>query len=117
MIGQDQIRRLIGGTAVDNDGQKIGKIGQVFLDDQTGEPEWATVNTGLLGTKESFVPISSATVEGDELRVPFGKDTVKAAPAVDARNGHLSPDEEVHLYQHYGMSYGDVSQDAGIETA
>ena len=41
---------------VDRDGDKIGNIDAIYLDDETGEPEWALVNTGLFGTKSSFVP-------------------------------------------------------------
>ena len=45
-----------GATAYDRDGDKIGKIGEVYYDDDTDQPKWITVNTGLFGTNESFVP-------------------------------------------------------------
>lgn len=41
-----QPEHLIGSTAVDPDGNKIGKIGQVYLDDATGQPSWVTVSAG-----------------------------------------------------------------------
>jgi sporulation protein YlmC with PRC-barrel domain len=103
MLSTDQIERLLsGGTVVTSSGEKIGKVGQVFLDDRTGEPEWVTVRTGLFGRSESFVPLADADVEGDEIRVPFGKDEVGGAPRVDDAEGHLSPEEERQLYRYYG---------------
>jgi uncharacterized protein (TIGR02271 family) len=77
----------------------------VFLDDQSGTPEWVTVKTGLFGTKETFVPIRDADLTGDGLRVPVSKDAVKDAPKIDTE-GHLSPQEEQELYRYYGMSAG-----------
>ncbi|WP_069387390.1 PRC-barrel domain-containing protein [Cellulosimicrobium cellulans] len=103
MISTDQIERLLSdGTVVSRTGEKIGKVGQVFLDDSSGRPEWVTVRTGLFGSGESFVPLGDADVEGDEIRVPFGKDDVKGAPRVDDDGGHLSPEEEGELYRYYG---------------
>ena len=102
MISHDHINQVMGSTAVDSTGDKIGKVGQVYLDDQTGEPEWATVNTGLFGTNESFVPLSDATFSGDQLQVPHEKSKVKDAPRV-ATDGHISPEEEAELYRYYGL--------------
>ena len=85
---------------IDRDGDKIGSIGDVYLDEQTGQPEWLTVKTGLFGTRESFVPIAEARAEGDTVRVPYTKSHVKDAPNVDS-DGALSHDEESQLYRHY----------------
>ena len=74
---------------IDRDGDKIGSIGDVYLDEQTGQPEWLTVKTGLFGMRESFVPIAKARAEGDTVRVPYTKSHVKDAPNVDA-DGALS---------------------------
>ncbi len=111
MIQQDKLRELIGGEAVDRDGKRIGKIGQIFLDDTTGEAEWATVNTGMFGTKETFVPISAATHDADGLRVPYEKDKVKDAPNVDVEGGHLDEDQEQRLYDYYGIGSAQSSTD------
>ena len=105
MTTQDQLRNLVGTTAYDRSGDKIGKIGQVFLDDETGRPEFLTVNTGLFGTKESFVPLEGASVQGDDVVVGYDKDKVKDAPRVDP-DGSLSPEEEDRLYEYYGLGSG-----------
>jgi uncharacterized protein (TIGR02271 family) len=101
-----------GRDVVDNDGSKIGKLEEVYLDTDSGRPEWATVNTGLLGTKQSFVPLSEASPASDKVVVPYSKDQVKDAPSVDP-DGELSTDEEQRLYRHYGIAYGDPSPDDG----
>jgi len=114
MISQDQAREIMGADLLSSDGDKIGRIGQVYLDDQTGQPEWATVNTGLFGTKESFVPLAQAELRGNDVVVPHAKSQIKDAPSVDVDGGHLSQDEEAQLYTHYGMSYGESRSDSGF---
>jgi len=111
MTDQDQIN-YIDGNVIDSDGDKVGTVGQVYLDDQTGQPAWVTVKTGLFGTKETFVPISQAQTQGQDVRVPFDKDTIKGAPNVDV-DQHLSPEDEAELYRYYGLSY-DGGNDAGV---
>jgi uncharacterized protein (TIGR02271 family) len=105
MIGTDTISRVIGQDVYDESGEKIGSAAEVYLDDETGQPEWVTVRTGLFGTKESFVPIRDADLTDDGLRVPVSKARVKDAPKVDA-DGHLSPEEEEELYRYYGRGGG-----------
>src|SRR3712207_3246522 len=105
MITEQQLSTVIGSTAVGTDG-KLGTVGEVFLDDETGRPEWATVRTGLFGTKEAFVPLADADLSGEDLRVPYAKDKVKNAPHIDS-DGHLSPAEEEELYRYYGLGFGN----------
>jgi uncharacterized protein (TIGR02271 family) len=91
-----------GRDVVGRDGEKIGTLEEVYLDTQTGEPEWATVKTGLFGSKQSFVPLADSSPSGGEVTVPYSKDQVKDAPSVDP-DGELSADEESRLYDHYGL--------------
>jgi uncharacterized protein (TIGR02271 family) len=90
-----------------SDGEKLGRIEEIYLDADTREPEWALVTTGLFGTKRSFVPLREASASGDGVTVPFDKTTVKDAPTVEP-DGRLSRDEEAELYRHYGLDYGDA---------
>jgi uncharacterized protein (TIGR02271 family) len=113
MIGEQQMRDLIGATLIDNEGNKVGKIGQLYLDDQSGRPEWVCVKTGMLGTKESFVPVAEATLSGDEVRVPYGKSQIKDAPNMDA-DGHLDESQEDDLYRYYGLAGGAGMGSAGM---
>jgi uncharacterized protein (TIGR02271 family) len=93
-----------GRKVVDPGGDKVGTISGVYADDETGEPEWLAVSTGLFGTKVSFVPIEGARGSGDDVVVGFDKATVKDAPNAEA-DGHLSVEEERALYAHYGRGY------------
>ena len=117
MISNDQIAQITGTTVHSVDGEKIGKAGQVYLDDSTGQPSWVTVNTGMFGTSESFIPLKDATIDGDTLTVPYAKDKVKDAPRV-AVDGHLEPSEEDSLYSYYDMAgtgQVDTGRTAGFE--
>ncbi|WP_262107208.1 PRC and DUF2382 domain-containing protein [Arthrobacter sp. Marseille-P9274] len=107
MITRENIDILAGGNAnvLDNSGNKIGSVGQLYLDDRTEDPSWVTVKTGLFGMSETFVPLTEATYDGGDLRVPYTKDEVKDAPRVDP-GSHLSPEEEDRLYRHYNVAGG-----------
>jgi uncharacterized protein (TIGR02271 family) len=93
-----------GRTVVDQNGQKIGKIDELYYDQDGGQPEWALVNTGMFGTKKTFVPIAGSQPDGDDLRVAVAKDQVKDAPRIDAEQ-ELSESEERTLFEHYGVPY------------
>lgn len=94
---------LDGLTVYDSDGEKVGTVGRVYVDDDTGRPDWITVKTGMFGMKESFVPLAGARRVGSDLHVSHPKERVKDAPRVDA-DAHLSVSEEEELYRHYGMT-------------
>ncbi len=116
MLNRENIESLLtkGGNVVGSDGEKIGSIGQLYADDDTGEPTWVTVKTGLFGTSQSFVPVEGAHSQGDDLVVPYTKEHVKDAPRVDV-DGHLTPEEEDRLYTYYdrgARTYSDTRDDA-----
>src|SRR2546421_233898 len=75
---------LIGSTAVDVDGEKVGKVGQIYLDDTTGQPAWVTVSTGLFGMRESLAPLYNAQPRNGELQLAVTKQLIKDAPTDDA---------------------------------
>jgi len=89
---------------LDSHGEKVGKIDELYYDEQGGQPEWALVNTGLFGTKKTFVPIKGASPTGEDVRIAVTKDKVKDAPHIDA-DQELSEQEERHLFEHYGVPY------------
>jgi uncharacterized protein (TIGR02271 family) len=89
---------------VGSDGEKIGKISQIYEDPSTGKPEWATVSSGLFGTKSNFVPLAGASPDGEDVRASVTKDQVKDAPGVE-EDGELSEQEEQRLFEHYGVPY------------
>ena len=114
VITHTEVRDLIGAELLDGSGDKVGKIGQIYLDDITGDPEWATVNTGLLGMNKSFVPLAQADRAGQAVRVPYEKSTITDAPNFLLGDGHLDESQERELYAHYGLDYADQRSDSGV---
>jgi len=97
-------RDLIGHKAVDRNGDKIGTVDEVYLDDATGEPEWAAVRTGIFG-RDAFVPLTTSEFSGEELKVPYDKSLIKESPDFGVGQ-HLSPAQELQLYRYYGLDAG-----------
>jgi uncharacterized protein (TIGR02271 family) len=114
MLTQNDTQKLFAADVYEADGTKIGSVADIYLDAQSGNPEWVAVKTGLFGTKQSFVPLDRANLEGDRIIVAFGKDQVKDAPRIDP-DGRLSPAEEDELYRYYGLSStdGNLDRDGG----
>jgi uncharacterized protein (TIGR02271 family) len=109
----DTVQSWRGRTMVDPGGDKLGTIDAIYLDDETGQPEWATVTSGLFAAKAAFVPLAQAQDMGDSVQVPYVKQQVKNAPTMRA-DGQLSQDEEAELYRHYGLEYSEHRSDSGL---
>jgi uncharacterized protein (TIGR02271 family) len=110
-ISIDEIKSVSSnGKVVTEAGDKIGGVGQVYLDDATGAPTWVTVRTGLFGTAETFVPLEGARLVGDDILVAFDKESIKDAPRVEA-DGTVTPDEERELFRHYGLQRSSAGND------
>jgi PRC-barrel domain len=105
---QDYIHR----AAVDPEGNRIGKISQVYLDDQTGQPRWLLVETGLFGTRQSFAPVHGSRFDGELVVLAVSKDQVKDAPNID-RDAHLSEGEQDSLRQYYRGYLGTAEETSG----
>jgi uncharacterized protein (TIGR02271 family) len=103
-----------GRDIIDADGDKVGTLEELFRDEDTQEPEWAVVRTGMFGTKLSFVPIQGAEPRGEDVQVLFSKAQIKDAPRIDDSDGQLSQDEEARLYEHYGLNYSEHRSDSGL---
>jgi uncharacterized protein (TIGR02271 family) len=112
----DAVRSWQGMTMVDRDGDRVGTIEDIYADDRTGQPEWALVNTGLFGTRSTFVPLAQANPAGDDVQVPYQKQLIKDAPGVEA-DQHLSEAEEQQLWRHYGLDdqAADRTAEAGTD--
>jgi uncharacterized protein (TIGR02271 family) len=107
MTTPQQWDNLIGLTATEADGGKIGSVGQVYLDESSGEPAWVTVSTGMFGMRESFAPLYGSAVRGGQLVLAVSRQLVKDAPSID-NDGHLSEAEVAALYQHYAPYLGSA---------
>lgn len=105
----ERLQGLRGASVHDVDGEKIGSVEQVFLDHQTGEPEWLGIGTGLFGTKRVLVPLAGAQTGDDGVVVRYAKDQVKDSPDVDGDT--ITPDLERELYGYYGIPHGTSQSD------
>jgi uncharacterized protein (TIGR02271 family) len=109
----DTVQSWQGRTMVDPAGDKLGTIDAIYLDDETGQPEWATVTGGLFSAKAAFVPLAQAQDMGDSVQVPYDKQQVIDAPSPQADRS-LSQDDEAELYRHYGLEYSEHRSDSGL---
>ena len=110
MIGANNSAALVGSAVVDEAGEKIGSVGDLFVDPSSGQPNWITVKTGFFGTSRIFVPLDGADADGETIRVPYAKDFVKDAPRIDA-DGPLGHEDERRLYDYYGTAVGTSGSD------
>lgn len=114
MAELDPLYDLIGRSAMDVNGSKIGKIGQIYVDDQTDQPKWITVRTGMFDGRESFAPLDGAHLAGADLVLAVSKDTVKGAPNLPA-GGHLAEADNDALFEYYAafLAPGTAGEVAG----
>jgi uncharacterized protein (TIGR02271 family) len=108
----EELQSMEGQTAVDVNGAKLGKIGQIYVDDQSGQPLWVTITTGMFGTKQSFAPLHGSRPDGGDLQLAVTKDMVQGAPGVEA-DGHIEDSENEALYTYYSGYLGGTAQDQG----
>ncbi len=113
MLGTRNIESLQGADLIGADGDKLGSIDELYLDNDTGQPEFALVRTGLFGTGSRFVPLQQAQFDGDDVRVQFTKDQVKDSPDITV-DEHLSEEQEQTIYSYYGLSYSEARSDSGL---
>jgi uncharacterized protein (TIGR02271 family) len=109
-MSTESVAQLRGADVIDASGDKVGTVEEIYLDQESGQPEWALVKTGMFGSKSTFVPLSGASPQEDSLRVQYEKDQIKDAPKIDP-DQQLSQSEERELYQHYGMGYAESGTD------
>ena len=96
----EQIAEWKGRDVVDRDGEKIGKLEDVYFEEDSREPVFGCVKTGMLGRRHILVPLTGASVSRDHLRVPFDQDQVKDGPQAEA-GATLDSEKEREIARHY----------------
>ena len=104
----DVARRWKGRVVLDRTGDKLGSVLDVFYDAENDEPGWVLLGTAGSGSGTRLVPVAEAVEHGNELRVPYDRAFVEAAPGMDPA-GRLWPQEEAELYAYYGLDYTGAS--------
>jgi uncharacterized protein (TIGR02271 family) len=105
--------RFAGYTVYDPDGEKIGKVDDLFVD-EGDQPEYIGVKMGFLGTRSTLIPWQLATVDEANTRIDVSvdKETAKSGPAFDD-DREITPEVENEVYSYYGLQAEQGSEDRG----
>jgi sporulation protein YlmC with PRC-barrel domain len=106
-----------GKMLVDREGEKIGKLQDVYIDVETDEPQFATVKEGFIGRHLTFVPLGQIKVGPDSLQVAVSKQQVRDAPNLEQHGEELSQADESALYHHYELNYTPPNTESGRRLA
>lgn len=102
-----------GKMLLDSEGERIGKLQDVYVDVENDEPQFATVKEGLIGRHLTFVPLGGITIGPDDLQVAVTKEQVKSAPNIEQHGEELSQADESALYHHYELNYIPPDTESG----
>ena len=116
MAGTENLSEWRGKPLVDRDGEKLGKLEEVYVDTDSDEQLFGTIKEGLIGRHLTFVPLRDATASPDQLQVTVSKKDVKGAPNIDT-DGELSQEDEAGLFAHYGLDYPPSPTESGRRLA
>jgi uncharacterized protein YrrD len=106
-----------GKMLLDRNGEKIGKLQDVYVDVETDQPQFATVKEGFIGRHLTFVPLSGIQIGPDDLQVAVSKEQVRAAPGIEMHGEELSQADESVLYHHFEMNYAPIGTQSGRRLA
>jgi sporulation protein YlmC with PRC-barrel domain len=106
-----------GKMLIDPNGEKIGKLQDIYVDVETDEPKFATVKEGVIGRHLTFVPLGGIQVGPDDLQVAVTKDQVRSAPDIEMHGEELSQADESTLYHHFELNYTPISTESGRRLA
>lgn len=106
-----------GKQLIDRNGERIGKLEDVYIDTEIDEPQFATVKEGFFGPHLTFVPLTELTIGPDNLQVSVTKQQVKDAPNIQLEGDELSQADESALYHHYQLNYTPSDTPSGRRLA
>lgn len=97
----EDIRDAQGRELLDRDGRPLGRIQQIFLDEVTREPAWASVDAPGDAGRLVLVPLAHASTEGEQVRVTVTSEEVTSSPATTGESERFSPDHMDRVRRHY----------------
>ena len=106
-----------GKDLIDSDGERIGKLEDVYFDVETDQPQFATVKEGLFGRHLTFVPLTEIILGPNDLQVSVSKSLVKDAPNIELEGDALSQEDESTLYHYYQLNYTPSDTPSGRRLA
>ncbi len=99
----ERIEEWLGQTVVDREGEKVGKLEDLYFGAAGHEAVAGAVKTGLLGRRLNVVSLTGATVARDHVKIAFTKEQVKHAPQAEAGTDLAEPDRG-ELERHFDMT-------------
>ena len=117
MAHHQDIGEWHGKELVDRNGERIGKLEDVYVDVESNEPMFGTVKEGLIGRHLTFVPLAAIKVGPDDLQVAVSRQQVKDAPNIEQHGEELSQADESALYHHYELNYSPPNTPSGRRLA
>jgi sporulation protein YlmC with PRC-barrel domain len=106
-----------GRMLVDRNGERIGKLQDVYVDVETDEPQFATVKEGFIGRHLTFVPLGGIKVGPESLQAAVSRQQVQDAPNIEQHGEELSQADESSLYHHYELNYTPPKTESGRRLA
>jgi len=106
-----------GKVLVDRNGEKIGKLQDVYVDVETDEPQFGTVKEGFIGRHLTFVPLGAIQIGPGDLQVTVTKEQVRSAPDIEMHGEELSQEDESALYHHFELNYTPPGIESGRRLA
>jgi uncharacterized protein (TIGR02271 family) len=100
---RDRADALYGRTVYSSDGEKLGTVDDVLVDDR-GEPVYIETKKGLFSGKRHVVPVSGMAASGDDLTVAYTKEQLENAPSFD---DEVDYERERQLGSYYGTDVRD----------
>ena len=106
-----------GKMLIDRNGERIGKLQDVYVDVETDEPQFGTVKEGIIGRHLTFVPLGGIHIGPDDLQVAVTKEQVRSAPEIELHGEELSQADESTLYHHFELNYTPINTESGRRLA
>ena len=120
-VDQDQAKWNVGDwhgkLLVDRNGEKLGKLQDVYVDVETDEPQFGTVKEGFIDRHLTFVPLAGIRIGPDDLQVATTKEKIRSAPEIEMHGEELSQADESTLYHHFEMNYTPIKTESGRRLA
>lgn len=100
-IRLEELQSARGADVIDAQGEKVGELEDIYYDDDSGQPEWIGVKSGMINKTKHLVPLEGARQADGSVRIAYPKDRVEDTPEIDEE--HISPATEAELYRIYGL--------------
>ena len=107
----------LGKVVIDCEGQRIGKLHDIYVDVETDVPQFGTVKRGIFNRHLTLVPLIGVTVSPNELRITALKDQIRSAPELDSHGQEMSQEDESILYHYFQMNYTAIENESGRRLA